>query len=109
MSSAFHTRRAGSAPDEEKIVAALPRAEACLSALEELLGEASWLAGSAIRLADLHTAPMFARFRMAPEGEQLFDRHRRLAEWWERIRARPSFLRTQAAPRTVRQEENWRR
>jgi glutathione S-transferase len=88
---------------EAKIAAALPRAEVCLSALEELLGEAPWLAGSAITLADLHTAPMFARFRMAPEGEQLLERHRRLAGWWERISARPSCLRTQAAPRTVRQ------
>jgi hypothetical protein len=41
--------------------------------------EASWLAGSAITLADLHTAPMLALFRMAPEGQQILDSHRRLA------------------------------
>jgi glutathione S-transferase len=100
----------GSVPDEEKIAAALPRAEVCLSALEELLGAAPWLAGPAITLADLHAAPMFARFRMAPEGQQLLDRHRRLAAWWERVSARPSFLRTRAASRTARPGGmTWRR
>jgi glutathione S-transferase len=91
----------GSVPDEEKIAAALPRAEVCLAALEELLGEAPWLAGPAITLADLHTAPMFARFRTAPEGQRLLNGHRRLAGWWERISARPSFVWTEAPPRAV--------
>jgi glutathione S-transferase len=46
----------GAAPDERKIAGALPKAESCLSALAELMGEASWLAGAAITLADLHAA-----------------------------------------------------
>ena len=32
--------------------------------------EAPWLAGSAITLADLHTAPMLTLFRMARKGSR---------------------------------------
>ena len=85
--------------DEAKIAAALPKAEVCLSALSDLMGEASWLAGSAISLADLHAAPMFATFRLAPEADQLLARHDRLRTWWDRVSSRPSFGRTRVLPR----------
>src|SRR3984893_13906994 len=48
----------GGAADEQKIAVALPRAEVCLSALSDLIGESPWLAGRSISLADLHAAPM---------------------------------------------------
>src|SRR5262249_20803790 len=54
------------APDEARIAAALPKAETCLAALEDLMD--TWLAGPDLTLADLHASPMFAYFRMAPEG-----------------------------------------
>jgi glutathione S-transferase len=89
----------GTEADEAKIAAALPKAETCLSALSELMGEAPWLAGPAITLADLHAAPMIRLFRLTPEGDNLLTKHDRLARWWDRISARPSFLRTQVPPR----------
>jgi len=89
----------GAASDEQKIAGALPKAEICLSALAELMGDAPWLTGTAITLADLHAAPIVAVFRLAPEGAILLDHETRLREWWERISTRPSFLRTQAPPR----------
>jgi glutathione S-transferase len=89
----------GAAPDERKIAGALPKAESCLSALAELMGEASWLAGAAITLADLHAAPIVSVFRLAPEGASLLDQATRLREWWERVSARPSFQGTHAPPR----------
>jgi glutathione S-transferase len=89
----------GAAPDERKIAGALPKAESCLSALAELMGEASWLAGAAITLADLHAAPIASVFRLAPEGASLLDQATRLREWWERVSARPSFQRTHVPPR----------
>jgi glutathione S-transferase len=91
----------GSATDESRVAAALPKAEICLSALADLMGEARWLAGHTISLADLHAAPMFALFRSAPEGERLLGRHDRLVGWWDRVSARPSFLRTQVPPRAA--------
>jgi glutathione S-transferase len=85
----------GSAPDEARIAAALPKAEVCLSALAELMGEEPWLAGPTLSLADLHAAPMFALFRLSPEGQQLLRRHDRLVTWWDRVSNRGSFVRTQ--------------
>ena len=35
----------GVAADEEKVAAALPKAEICLSAISDLMDEAPWLAG----------------------------------------------------------------
>jgi glutathione S-transferase len=93
----------GSAPDEGRISAALPKARICLSALADLMGDASWLAGLAISLADLHAAPIFATFRRAPEGERLLSTQGRLVTWWDRMSARASFVRTQAPPRHVSQ------
>jgi glutathione S-transferase len=93
----------GRATDEAKIAAAMPRAEVCLSAISALMDEALWLAGPAISLADLHAAPMFAAFRRAPEGERLLSREPRLAGWWDRVSARPSFVRTQVPPRHASQ------
>ncbi|MCC7273376.1 MAG: glutathione S-transferase, partial [Alphaproteobacteria bacterium] len=56
----------GMVPDERRIADALPRAAACLAALADLMGEGPWLAGSALSLADLHAAPMFACLATAP-------------------------------------------
>jgi glutathione S-transferase len=89
----------GVAADEQRVVGALKKAEICLSALSELMDEKSWLAGSTISLADLHAAPMFALFRLAPEGARLLGRQYRLLRWWDRVSMRPSFQRTQVPPR----------
>jgi glutathione S-transferase len=93
----------GSPADEARIAAALPKAEVCLSALAELMDEATWLAGATISLADCHAAPIFAAFRLAPEGERLLGREGRLARWWDRMITRPSFIRTQVPPRHASQ------
>jgi glutathione S-transferase len=42
------------------------------------MGEAPWLAGSALSLADLHAVPMIAAFRLAPEGSCLLTAHDQL-------------------------------
>jgi glutathione S-transferase len=89
----------GLATDEQKVANALPKAEVCLAALSELMGGSPRLTGSSISLADLHAAPMFALFRLAPEGQHLLDREGRLRGWWERVSTRPSFVRTQVPAR----------
>jgi glutathione S-transferase len=93
----------GSAADEARITAALPKAEVCLSALAELMDEEPWLSERTVSLADLHAAPMFALFRLAPEGEHLLSPHDRLVGWWDRVSARPSFVQTQVPPRHASQ------
>src|SRR3546814_13797534 len=57
--------------DEAVIAAALPRAERCLAALAELLGERPCFAGADFSLADAQAAPMFHYFLETPEGGQL--------------------------------------
>jgi glutathione S-transferase len=85
----------GRAPDEARIAAALPKAETCLAALERLT-DGAWLAGSDFTLADIHAAPMFAYFRMAPEGLAIMAHHARLERWWRSIAARPSMIATRS-------------
>ncbi len=84
----------GGRSDEAKIAAALPRARTCLSALEDFMGRAEFLAGDALTLADLQAASMIAAFRRAPEAAGLMAAHPRLSEWWERMAARPSMMAT---------------
>ncbi len=84
------------ASDEALIAAALTKAETALQAITQLRGDARWLVGNTLTLADLHAAPMVALFRLAPEGEELLGRHARLAEWWADINARPSMAATRS-------------
>ena len=84
----------GRIPDEQRIAAALPRAEMCLRALTDLLGAQPFFAGTEVTLADLHAGPMLAYFHMAAEGATLLNRLDALRTWWERMAARPSLLAT---------------
>jgi glutathione S-transferase len=85
----------GRKTDEAKLAAALPRVETCLGALDELADPSGpYLLGAAPTLADLHAAPMLVYLTMAPEGEALLDRRRRLSRWWPAMRARPSMAAT---------------
>jgi glutathione S-transferase len=87
----------GRAPDEARIAAALPRAETCLKALAETMADGPWLTGTSLTLADLHAAPMFAYFRMAPEGSELLSRHPRLLQWWNAMAVRDSLASTRSS------------
>jgi len=86
----------GRASDEARIAAALPRAEVCVHALEELMGEQPWFAGTEPMLADLHAAPIFAYFHMAPEGRELMVRHSGLMRWWDAMAVRDSMAKTRS-------------
>ncbi len=81
-------------PDEPQIAAAVPRAAVCLSALEAIMGDGPFLTGAALTLADLHAAPMFAYFVLAPEARPLLAAQCRLRGWWERMAVRPSMTAT---------------
>jgi glutathione S-transferase len=82
---------AGRIPDEKTIADALPRAAACLAALDGIMGGDAWLAGPALSLADLHAAPMLTYFAMAePEGARLLSCFPKLQAWLETIARRQS-------------------
>lgn len=86
---------AGLNPDADKIAAALLPARRCLAAISDLMDEARWIAGPMLTLADLHAAPMFACFSLAPEAERLLADFDVLQRWWEEMVQRQSMLETQ--------------
>lgn len=81
----------GLRPDEPLIATAVAKAETCLDALAAIMGDGPWLAGAQFTLADTHAAPMVVYFRLAPEGRTLIDARPTLAEWWSRMKRRPSL------------------
>ncbi len=78
----------GQTGDEARIVAAVPLARRCLSALSTLHGDSAFLAGRTLSLADLHAAPMIVYFTQAAEGVELLDNYPSLRDWWQRMAMR---------------------
>ena len=86
----------GRQSDEARIAAALPKAELCLRALVDLMGESPYLVGRELTLADLHAAPMFIYFRMAAEGAALMRQMPALDAWLTEIDRRASIAATRS-------------
>jgi glutathione S-transferase len=84
----------GTAPDEEAIKAAMPKAHAVFDELARLLGDQPWFAGEAVSLADLMLAPAVEFFAMIPEWSVLGAQHANLVAWVKRMQARPSMMAT---------------
>ena len=59
----------GGTPDEAVIAEAVPLATTSVEALEALIGEKDFFAGTTLSLADLHVAPVYDYFSQTPEGE----------------------------------------
>jgi len=60
------------------------------------MGGGPFLASATLTLADLHAAPMFIYFRMAPEGATLLARHPGIEAWLTRMTQRPSHAATRS-------------
>ncbi|CAM5211110.1 Glutathione S-transferase OS=Bosea thiooxidans OX=53254 GN=ARD30_25575 PE=4 SV=1 [Bosea thiooxidans] len=84
----------GRAPDEARIQTALPKAQLCLRAINDLMDDGPYLAGAALTLADLHAAPMFAYFTLAPEAEALLAEQPAIKAWWASMSRRPAVQAT---------------
>ena len=84
--------RIGQPVDEAEIARGLAASTKVLAALESLDG--SLASDDSVTLADLHLGAMMAYFVLAPEGAAALGKHPRLAAWWRRISARPSFAPT---------------
>jgi glutathione S-transferase len=77
----------GQPGDEAEIAQGVQASAKVLAALEPLVGDG-------VTLADLHLGAMIAYFVQAPEGRQALQGYPRLAAWWARLAARPSFAAT---------------
>ena len=62
-----------------------------LAQMEQALGQGSWLAGTDYSLADIALTPYLVRIEMLGIWELWRAAHPRVAEWFERVKSRPSF------------------
>ena len=87
----------GGTPDEAVIAEAVPLATTSVEALEALIGEKDFFAGTTLSLADLHVAPVYDYFSQTPEGETALQGTPNLRRWWAAISERASVLKTKPA------------
>ncbi len=85
----------GGTADESIVEAALPEVDKSMAELERLLGDQEYLTGSALSLADLHLAPIFAYFIATPESKGILENKPSLDAWWQRMEPRESMTKTQ--------------
>ncbi|AZO23468.1 glutathione S-transferase family protein [Mesorhizobium sp. M1E.F.Ca.ET.045.02.1.1] len=83
--------------DESLIAGGLGQAETVLKVLTSLKAKGPWLLGDQLTLADLHAAPIIAYFVKVAEGRDLLARFADIEEWYMRVAARPSFVKTEKA------------
>jgi glutathione S-transferase len=84
------TRGKSGETDESVVAAALSKAERCLAALAEILGDGAFLAGADFSRADIQAAPMFDYLATAAEGRALLSAQPTLSDWWRRVTVRES-------------------
>jgi len=84
----------GLIPDEQAIVAAMPKGHIVIGELSRLLGQQSYFAGNSVSLADLHLAPQLDFLAMTPEWRELSAKAGNLNAWLSRMTARPSMKAT---------------
>jgi glutathione S-transferase len=80
--------RTGQPVDAGEIARGLAASTKVLAALEPLVAD------DGVSLGDLHLGAMTAYFVLAPEGATVLRQYPRLAAWWQRLSARPSFAST---------------
>lgn len=87
-------RLMGLEPDEDAIVAAMPKAHTVFDVLARQLGENSFFVGESFSLADAALAPQLELLSETPEWGALTARHENLRAWMDRMIARPSMIAT---------------
>ena len=80
--------------DETNVANALPQARTCIRELERLKGDADFMAGNEISIADLMLAPHLAIFMMTAEGQEMLS-GTSLLPWLDRMSKRDSWAATE--------------
>jgi glutathione S-transferase len=89
----------GGSADEAVCAEALPNATRCVTEIARLLGDAPYLAGAQLSIADLMLAPHIAFFAMTAEGERLLAGATNVGAWIARMEARDSMRKTDFFPK----------
>jgi glutathione S-transferase len=90
----IYAKMMGREVNEEKIKAHLPNADTCCAAIDAILGDQRYMAGSAFSLADIMAGPHFSVFALTPEGQTLLTDYPRLGRWLDTLNERDSFRKT---------------
>jgi glutathione S-transferase len=90
-------RLEGNPPDEKRIAAGLGVARTTLTVLSDLKMPGDWLLGDMVSLADLHLAPVIGYFLNVEEGRDLLATVPAIAQWWDTVSIRSSFVGTTRA------------
>jgi glutathione S-transferase len=80
--------------DEDRLAAAIPRAQICIDEIARLLGDHDYMAGCSVSIADLMLAPQLVLFAETGEGRKMLAPHAGLLRWVDRMNARPSMQNT---------------
>lgn len=86
--------RLGTTADEAEVARGLDASAKVLAAFEALTGDAAFLVGPEVSLADLHLGAMMAYFTQAPEGTALLALYPRLFRWWRQMASHPGMVAT---------------
>ena len=81
-------------PDREAIAAVMPAVHEQLAILDRAVAATGYLAGDQFSFADINLLPILYRLRQFPEGAQALAAAPNLAGYYDRLAARPSFVRT---------------
>lgn len=92
-------RRPYTEAEREEARAALT---ALLDRMEAAMARTGWLVGDAYSIADIAAVPFVKRIEEEIAPDQVAA-HPGVAQWWERIQARPAFARAKIGPFTDRQ------
>ena len=79
--------------DEAVVAAAVPQAQICVAALEDILADKPYFAGDQVSLADLMAVSHLDLLPRSPEGANLMAGSPLLA-WLDRMAERPSVQKT---------------
>lgn len=86
-------------PDTARIAAAVPEVEKCLATLDNAISKAGYLACGRLTFADMNVLPMLNALANFPQGKEMLSKHAGLAEYMQRLSARPSYVATAPPPR----------
>ena len=84
----------GTTPDEDAITAAMPMGHTTFNELGRLLGGKAYFVGDTPSLADFMIAPQLDFLAQIPEWDALTASNANLVSWLERMKARPSMVKT---------------
>ena len=85
-------------PDREAIDAVVPELEKELAVLDRAVAKGGYLAGDSFTFADINVMPILFYLKKLPEASAAIAAAKPLAEYYDRIAARPSFQNTTPPP-----------